>query len=207
MAVEIFEIGSEILYQNAAVVPVHLISAQDEDLISATRLAHKALEEFRLKNGFGRAIAAPQVGHSLRFIALNLTNNTYQNDKHSPVFTMFNPEITFKSIGTFLMWDDCLSFPNLMCCVRRHINISVKYINDRGEEILWENCPQDISELLQHEIDHLNGILAVDQAVSPVGVNGLALCDAVQSRDEWLRRKDYFNSLVDYSITSNIGFE
>lgn len=190
--VHIYELGEGILKASAKTIPIDDIKKKDKELQIATCLAHQALQEFRNKMGFGRAIAAPQVGHSLRFIAINIGT--------APM-TIYNPEIISTSHETFLMWDDCLSFPNLMCCVSRYMTISVKFHDENGEEIIWRDCAQDISELLQHEIDHLNGVLAVDIAISPTSKdNGYKLCEAVISRSIWLENKIEYNSFVDYSI-------
>lgn len=127
----------------------------------AMDLGHRALSEFRSQNGFGRAIAAPQFGYSISMICLFI---------HGQKMTIFNPEIIQKSTETFLMWDDCLSFPDKMACVRRHKSISVAFMDDKGAGRTWINLPKDLSELLQHEIDHLNGVLALDLAVEPPGM-------------------------------------
>lgn len=124
----------------------------------AVALGHQALAEFRVQKGFGRAIAAPQFGYSISLICLYL---------HGQRMTMFNPEIIYKSPETFLMWDDCLSFPDQMACVRRHKSISVAFMDDKGAGRTWINLPKDLAELLQHEIDHLNGLLALDIAETP----------------------------------------
>ena len=56
-----------------------------------------------------------------------------------------------------------MSFPWLMVKVCRNCSISVRYTSDSGENVHWENIDQATSELLQHEIDHLDGILAIDR--------------------------------------------
>ena len=66
---------------------------------------HATLEVFRAEHGFGRAISAPQIGVTLRFIAVDLGGEP---------FTMINPEITWRSPETFTLWDDCMSFPFLL---------------------------------------------------------------------------------------------
>ena len=152
----------------------------------AVQIAHRALDDFRKRVGFGRAIAAPQVGFALRFVALNL-----------PVkgaFTMFNPTITTRSVDTFTMWDDCLSFPHLMVCVRRHKHISVDYVDEKGVSKQWLDCPQDISELLQHELDHLDGVLAVDVAVPPARN---PTSPSVVDRALWLAERELHMTYVD----------
>jgi peptide deformylase len=160
--------------------------------------------------GFGRALAAPQVGFLIRMIVMNLRGEE---------ITIFNPEIMFRSEDTMTMWDDCLSFPDLMCCVRRHKHISVRFIDGNGEAVEWQHCDNDLSELLQHEIDHLDGVLAVSRAVPPSSRHSHSAtttttttttattattateefeCEAVVSRADWLANKDKYNRLVDF---------
>lgn len=119
-------------------------------------LLEKALKDFQREKGFGRAIAAPQIGIPKRFISLNF------GDKQ---LTIFNPVIGWQSEDTFLLWDDCMSFPDLMVKIRRHSSISVVYQDEHGKEKVWEHLDPSTSELLQHEIDHLDGILAIDRAI------------------------------------------
>ena len=80
-----------------------------------------------------------------------------------------------------------------MVKVIRNKIISVKFTDESGTEQLWENCPIDLSELLQHEIDHLDGVLAVDRAV-PDTLD----CKSIIPRSKWLDNRKYYNSLVDY---------
>ena len=61
-----------------------------------------ALDAFRAKRGFGRGIAAPQIGIPKRFVAINLREGTH---------TLVNPSITWRSDETFTHWDDCMCFP------------------------------------------------------------------------------------------------
>ena len=66
------------------------------------------------------------------------------------------------------LWDDCFSFPDLMVRVRRNYRVTVNYSDQRGNARRWE-VEGSLSELLQHEIDHLDGILATDRAIDPRG--------------------------------------
>lgn len=156
----------------------------DIQIKEAITIGHQTLKEFRQKVGYGRAIAAPQFGYNIQMICLNL--GTPQ--------TLFNPKIIFKSDDTFMMWDDCLSFPDLMVSVQRHKSISITFQDENGELVTWNNLPQDISELLQHEIDHLNGILAVDIAVKPTGNcrEEEGECLAIIPRSDWLDDKEKY---------------
>jgi len=147
---------------------------------------HATLEAFRAEHGFGRAISAPQIGVALRFIAVNLGNGP---------FTMINPQITWRSPETFTMWDDCMSFPFLLVRVRRHCAISVTYLDEAGNSKTMEKLDQATSELLQHEIDHLDGVLAVDHALD---------ADAIVSRQAFEENPHWFEGKVDYVITATI---
>lgn len=147
----------------------------------------KTLIEFRARENFGRAIAAPQISYSIRMITM--TRNLGKTFD-----VLFNPEIVYKSEELITMWDDCFSFPNVMVRLKRHKCVSVKFLNEEGSEELWERCPTPLSELLQHEIDHLNGILAVDLALKSDEANDESLIQ----RSEWLAKKEYYNKLVDY---------
>lgn len=145
---------------------------------------HATLDAFRAEHGFGRAISAPQIGVALRFIAVNLGDGP---------FTIINPEITWSSPETFTMWDDCMSFPFLLVRVRRHCAISLRFLDDDGNISVMEKLDQATSELLQHEIDHLNGVLAVDHALD---------ADAIVSREVFEENPDWFRSKVDYVIAA-----
>jgi peptide deformylase len=108
---------------------------------------------------------------------------------------MVNPEITWCSPETFTMWDDCMSFPSLLVRVRRHRAISVRYLDDEGVTRIMDRLDQATSELLQHEIDHLNGVLAVDHALD---------ADAIVSREVFDAHPEWFADKVDYVITATV---
>jgi len=112
------------------------------------------MNEIRLKYNFGRAIAAPQLGVMKRLIYMNI-------DK--PVI-FINPELTALSDECFELWDDCMSFPNLLVKVKRHRSLTINYLDENWQPQSWE-MNDALSELLQHEYDHLNGILCTMRAV------------------------------------------
>ena len=114
----------------------------------------ETLASFRNENGFGRAIAAPQIGIQQRIIFTNVNGG----------FALINPVIRTVSAEMFTLWDDCFSLPNLMVRVKRHTEILVDFSDEHGvaQSLKFQN---DLSELFQHEIDHLDGILATDRAV------------------------------------------
>lgn len=148
-----------------------------------------ALDEFRAQKGFGRAIAAPQVGHLIRAVTLNLGEGN---------FTIFNPEITQRSDERIALWDDCMSLSGgeMMVRVKRHKQISLQYVDEAGEISVWDHMDVALSELIQHELDHLDGILAVDLAEAPPNGN----VTGIISRSDFEKDREFYESLVDYTI-------
>jgi len=117
---------------------------------------HDTLMYFRSKYSVGRAIAAPQIGVMKRLIYMCIDNST----------TVFiNPGLCDQSQEKIEVWDDCMCFPDLLVKVKRHRACRIRFRNLQwGEtEIYVEG---DLSELLQHEYDHLDGILAVSRAIN-----------------------------------------
>jgi len=114
------------------------------------------LAHWRKATGYGRGIAAPQLGVSLRVIFLRLPGEE--------PWPMVNPAITERSPERIVVWDACLSFLSIFMQVERHREIAVRYQDLSGA---WHEIrageERNLSELLQHEIDHLDGILAVDR--------------------------------------------
>ena len=112
------------------------------------------LTDFRRTHGFGRGIAAPQIGSAKKITVVNIDE---------PV-VLLNPEIVKQSKQMMTLWDDCFSFPDLLVKVKRHMKITVRYHDEMGTKRNLE-IEGGLSELLQHEIDHLNGVLTVDRAI------------------------------------------
>lgn len=117
---------------------------------------HATLLAYRAQTGFGRAISAPQIGESIQLIVLDLGAG--------PI-ALFNPEITWVSTAKHRVWDDCLSVPDKIVAVERFLSISVRYLDSRGHSCHWQHLPADMAELIQHEMDHLQGILMIDHAL------------------------------------------
>ena len=108
--------------------------------------------------GYGRGIAAPQVGVLQRVIFLKLPGEQ--------PWPLINPEIIHRSNEKIIVWDACLSFLSIFMQVERHREISVRYQNLNGEMLTVKAGEErNLSELLQHEIDHLDGILAIDRVI------------------------------------------
>ncbi|MBE7541512.1 MAG: peptide deformylase [Bryobacteraceae bacterium] len=114
------------------------------------------LLEFRRTHGFGRGISAVQIGETRRVIYLEVEGQEYE---------LVNPEYTWLSGDKFELWDDCFSFPDLMVRLERHRRVVLRYQRVTGEYRVLE-AEGALAELVQHEMDHLDGVLAVDHARS-----------------------------------------
>ena len=116
------------------------------------------LAHWRSATGYGRGIAAPQLAMLRRVIFLKLPG--------AEPWPIVNPEIIRRSEEKITVWDACLSFLCIFMQVERHRSITVRYQNLDGETLQFEaGDDRNLSELLQHEIDHLDGILAIDRVV------------------------------------------
>lgn len=150
MIKDILLLGNPGLYEYCEPVEMYELDSIRE----AVNDLHDTLLEFRRIHGSGRAIAAPQIGIKKRLI--------YMNIDHEVVF--INPILVFPDDEQFLVLDDCMSFPGLIVQVMRYKHAIIKY-RDLG----WNDCTMeltgDLSELLQHEYDHLDGILATMRAI------------------------------------------
>lgn len=147
---EILILGNPILRERCSPVK----DAQAEDVRSTIADLRDTLADFRSRRGFGRGIAAPQIGSTKRVIYIDF-------EYHG---ALINPTITKRSRKKFLIWDDCFSFPDILVKVVRNYSLEVSFMNEEGKRKTLK-AEGGLSELLQHEIDHINGILAIDRAI------------------------------------------
>ena len=115
---------------------------------------HDTLMDCQRRIGAGRAIAAPQIGVMTRLVYMHIDR---------PV-VFVNPVLDRMSDEQMELWDDCLSFPDLLIRVRRHRRCRIRF-----RDMDWiereMDLEDDLSELIQHECDHLDGVLAVSRAI------------------------------------------
>ena len=113
-----------------------------------------SIRGIRRDYGFGRAIAAPQIGVQKRLICM-LTDKPY---------VIINPTLEFVGNEMMELMDDCMSFPKLLVRVRRYRHCILRYLDENWvpREKMMDD---DMSELIQHEYDHLDGILATMRAI------------------------------------------
>jgi peptide deformylase len=140
------------------------VASADETLADLRDTLH----EFQRTHGFGRGISAVQIGVAERLIYIEFEGRRY---------CLANPVYEYQSEETFRLWDDCFSFPDLLVYLERAKTVRVRYEDEDGEEQVL-TATGALSELLQHEMDHLDGVLAVDRAIDG---NSLA------TREEWVR--------------------
>jgi peptide deformylase len=113
------------------------------------------LVEFRDEYGWGRAIAAPQIGVMKRIVYM---------DVNEPV-VLINPVIKLRSRRKILVWDDCMSCPDLLVKVKRYRRCKVEYRDENWQKrsLYLEG---KLATLMQHEVEHLQGILITQKAIS-----------------------------------------
>jgi peptide deformylase len=160
----ILQLGDPGLWQRCEPV------ADPRDVPTTVQDLSDTLAAFRSERGFGRAIAAPQIGVLRRVILVRMPGGFSA--------ALVNPEYASVSPERIELWDDCFSFPDLMVRVSRAAECRVAYTDERGAAHSVD-ARGDLSELLQHEMDHLDGILAVSRAIS-----SHAFC----TRSEWQRQ-------------------
>lgn len=127
------------------------------------------LHEFRRTHGFGRGISAVQIGEPKRLIYIEFDGAAY---------AIRNPEYELQSEARFRLWDDCFSFPGLLVFLERSETVRIRYEDEDGG-VRRVEATGALAELLQHEIDHLDGVLAIDRAL-----DRNSLC----TREEYERR-------------------
>ncbi len=110
----------------------------------------------------GVGLAAPQIGKSIKLIVVDMSKDKEGEKKYMP---LINPEIVAKE-GLQVDEEGCLSVPELTANVTRYLRVTVTYQDLQGQphELSTENR---FAVILQHEIDHLNGILFIDH-LSPL---------------------------------------
>ncbi|HLN19127.1 MAG TPA: peptide deformylase [Patescibacteria group bacterium] len=102
----------------------------------------------------GMALAATQVGRMVRLCVIKFDGKKY---------IILNPKIKSKSIGKEILEEGCLSFPGQFIPIKRHKKVTVSALDRNGGEILIK-ADGIFARALQHEIDHLDGVLILDRA-------------------------------------------
>jgi peptide deformylase len=156
MVREILLLGDKSLYNKSAEIGYNELNSISEVI----RDLHDTLTDFRKRHGLGRAIAAPQIGVFKRLIYMNIDPML----KLSEGVAFINPRLEFPTDEKMLVLDDCMSVPGLFVNVYRYKECVIHYKDNKwiDQKMILKD---DISELLQHEYDHLDGILATMRAI------------------------------------------
>ncbi len=118
---EILQLGNSTLWQ----VSREVEDFSSAETVSVIRDLNDTLAGFREATGFGRGIAAPQIGRLRRVIFIRMQPSGFCGP-------LINPEIIWASDERMELWDDCFSFPDLMVRVSRAASIRVGYRDERG---------------------------------------------------------------------------
>ncbi len=163
---DVLQLGNPLLREKSKSVE----NFADKELKEIINNLKDTLVYIQKKEGLGRGIAAPQIGYLKRVIFLNFEGKSW---------AMINPKIVEKSDEKFTVWDSCFCV-NLAFFVEveRYKRIKVEFQDESGNKKTME-VEGDLSELLQHEIDHLDGILVVDRISDP---------KRIAMRSEWEKR-------------------
>ena len=149
--------GHPILRQIADEIP-----AEDINSDKTKQLIHDMIETLDDSGGIG--LAAPQVHNSLQLaiIKIDAQSQRYQEATSFPLEVFINPRISILDPEPQACWEGCLSVPGLRGLVERPKKVEVSYFNQDGEscKLVGEDF---IATVIQHELDHLQGILYVDK--------------------------------------------
>ena len=147
---QVMLLGNPQLYERSRMVREEEI----EDIEPLIEDLHDTLMNFKKRFAVGRAIASPQIGVMKRLIYMHIDEP----------LVIINPAIDWKSRQMIEVWDDCMCFPDLLVKVLRHQRFRIIYRDLKWKETCMD-LEGDLSELVQHEYDHLDGILAVSRAI------------------------------------------
>jgi peptide deformylase len=120
-----------------------------------------------MKHYGGIGIAAPQIGVSLQVAVIELsTTNRYGEEVSLPFSVFINPKLEYLTDENQGFWEGCLSVPGLRGFVERPKKLRLTWMNEKGEdkEMVAEGF---LATVIQHELDHLFGVLYIDRIKDP----------------------------------------
>ena len=127
----------------------------------------KDMEE-TMEHHKGIGIAAPQIGQNVRLSVIEFSEDSarYPNMGGLKRTVFVNPKVQIVKPDSQTFWEGCLSVPGLRGLVERPSHVKVDYLNERGEPQHLE-AEGFLATVLQHEFDHLDGVLYVDRLKTP----------------------------------------
>ncbi len=166
---KIREVGEPILEKECSTVDIKNINKDILDIIEDL----KATLEF----GTGLGIAAPQIGVDKRIIVVGAKKEKvkYNDAEEIPIRAMINPTWKKISESTDIQYEGCMSIPIIRGKVERYKDIELTYYDEKGKQIIKE-IHGFFARLVQHECDHLDGIVFLEKVKVP---NGFATIDNI----------------------------
>ena len=140
------------------VTPLDFESGQVGKIVKKMR---EALRSYNVEGFVGVAIAAPQIGVAKRIFLIEDQNPDRQGEL--PPLVAINPKIVKVSKKTAVVGEGCLSVPNRYGAVRRHQNVTLRALDENGQEY-ERGAGGLLAQIFQHECDHLDGTLFIDRA-------------------------------------------
>jgi peptide deformylase len=181
MPLQIAQLGQPVLRRPAAPIdPDAIGSPALEQLVDAM------WETLRDSGGVG--LAAPQVFASQRLFLAAVQEGEGEGEAADPeqppgVEVFINPHIVAVSVEKAAAWEGCLSFQELLVMVERPLAVRIEYCNRQGK-----SCTMELegfsARVVQHECDHLDGILTLDRAVSTRYIIKASELDAIKDADK-----------------------
>ena len=174
------EIGEPILKMQSDKIDVKNIDKDVLDIIDDLKAT--------LEYGTGLGIAAPQIGVNKRIIVVGAKkeNIKYNDAEEIPITAMINPTWKKLSEDTDIQYEGCMSVPTIRGKVERYKNIELTYYNENGDKIK-KQLNGFFARLVQHECDHLDGIVFLEKVKGP---NGFA---TKENMDKYKLRKEVNN--------------
>lgn len=167
MVRSIFQLGSPILRTRAREIELEELSS-DAILTLATDLKDT------LSDAGGVGMAAPQVGESVRLIlAGSFPSPRAPERPRAPMLMLANPRVVWASNETAHDWEGCLSFLQYRVRLQRPVSIRVAYMTMDGS-FAELDASGFYARVLQHEIDHVDGILTLDRAAAPEDIEDIS---------------------------------
>jgi len=156
------QLGDPILKEvSRPILPSEIASDEIQSLLTKMKAILNGIKSISDENG--NALSAPQSGLAVRMILLRI------DGKFVP---MINPEITEHSTETFAFEEECFSFYNLRATVKRFKQITVTYLDEQGQPHSIQ-VEGEFAGLIQHEIDHLNGVFFLDRVTPESQLNSV----------------------------------
>ena len=174
------EVGDPILEKECDDIDINNIS---KDILNIIEDLKSTLEY-----GTGLGIASPQIGENKRIIVVGAKkeNIKYNDAEEIPITAMINPTWRKLSEDTDVQYEGCMSIPNIRGKVERYKNIELTYYNESGEKIV-EKLSGFFARLVQHECDHLDGIVFLEKVKGPNGFATKANIEKYNLREKLMK--------------------